>query len=236
MNNNERTDVSFDEQYEIERRASTVLAGVFVFMLIGLMVSALSAIMTLSIPQLYSFVLMSGYGYLVLVVIIFAMVIAVFPRVYDMSPAVGFGAFIVYAIVNGMMLSSIFIVYDLGTISMAFFASAGMFGIMAVYGAITKADLSGVGSILLMGLFGVILASILNFFFSSSLLDSVICYAAIAVFLGLTAYDTQRIKAMAYQATDARMARALTIQGALSLYLNFINLFLRILRLLGRRR
>lgn len=153
-----------------------------------------------------------------------------------MSPAAGLATFLIYAVVNGMMLSSIFIVYDLGTISLAFFSAAAMFGVMAVYGAVTKADLTSKGSFLIMGLIGVIVASLLNFFFRSTMLDVIISFVAIAVFLGLTAYDTQRIKDMAYAATDERTIRALTILGALSLYLNFINLFLRLLRLFGRRR
>lgn len=232
----ERGSGNFEEQFTEARRVSGVMTGVFIFMLIGLLVSALAAIMTVSIPSLYSFVLESGYGYLFLILVLFVMVIAVFPRVYDMSPAAGLATFLIYAVVNGMMLSSIFIVYDLGTISLAFFSAAAMFGVMAVYGAVTKADLTSKGSFLIMGLIGVIVASLLNFFFRSTMLDVIISFVAIAVFLGLTAYDTQRIKDMAYAATDERTIRALTILGALSLYLNFINLFLRLLRLFGRRR
>lgn len=234
--NNHHSSEYFEDDFERQRRVSSVLTGVFVWMLVGLMISALSAIMTVSVPAIHSAIFYSGYGYLALVVLTFIMVIAVFPRVYKMSAAGGYITFILYSILNGMMLSSIFFVYDLGQIGLAFISCAAMFGIMAVYGLVTKADLSRKGSFLIMGLSGIIIASLLNFWFHSSFLDTIICYAAIAIFLGLTAYDTQKVKAMAYEASDERYSRTLMIHGALSLYLDFINMFLRILRLLGKRR
>lgn len=225
----------FEDDFVRQHRASRVVTGVFVWMLLGLMISALTAIIAVSVPAIYTAIFRSGYGYMVLVIATLVMVIAVFPRVYKMSAAAGFATFIIYAIINGLMLSSIFLIYNLGQISLAFFSAAAMFGIMAIYGAITKSDLTTKGRMLMMGLSGIIVATILNLFFRSSTLDLVISYVAIAVFLGLTAYDTQRIKTMAYEVPDDRSVRTLMILGALSLYLDFINLFLRLLRLLGRR-
>lgn len=232
---NEKNSGYFEDDFERANRVASILTGVFVWMLIGLMISALTAVTTISVPAIYSALFNNGFGYWVLVILTFIMVVAVFPRVYNMSALAGYATFIVYAILNGMMLSSIFIIYNIGQISLAFFSAAGMFGIMAVYGAVTKSDLSSKGSILFMGLAGIIVATLLNFLFRSSFLDTVICYAAIAIFLGLTAYDTQKIKVRAFEAPDERAVRTLMILGALSLYLDFINLFLRLLRLLGRR-
>lgn len=232
---NENGSGYFEEEFERARRVSSVLTGVFVWMLIGLMISALTAVATLSVPAIYTVIYGSGMGYWVLIILTFVMAIAVFPRVYSMSAPMGYLTFVIYAILNGLTLSSIFLIYEIGQISLAFFSAAAMFGIMAVYGAVTKSDLSSKGSILFMGLAGIIIASVLNFLLRSSFLDTVICYAAIAIFLGLTAYDTQKIKHRAYTAPDEHALHALTILGALSLYLDFINLFLRLLRLLSRR-
>lgn len=226
----------YGDIYEQQRRSANLLTGVFLWMLVGLMVSALMAVATMTVPALYNFVLTSRYGYVVIVIAELILVGVLSSRVYDMSAAAGFGMFLLYSVLNGMMLSVIFLAYDLGTIYLAFFSAAAMFGIMAIYGLVTKNDLSSKGSFLMMGLVGVIVASILNFFFRNTMLEAVITYAAIAVFLGLTAYDVNRIKQSAAMVTEPAALRGIMVLGALSLYLDFINLFLRLLRLIGRRR
>ena len=151
------------------------------------------------------------------------------------SAVISFGA---YAALNGINLSSIFIVYGLGTVYNAFFATATLFAAMSLYAVSTKRDLSGFGHYLMMGLIGLIVASLVNFFLRSSGLDYLISYAGVLLFTGLTAYDTQMIsnmsRQMSRQADEATFMK-LSIIGALKLYLDFINMFLFILRILGRR-
>lgn len=146
------------------------------------------------------------------------------------------GVFMLYSAVNGMSLSTIFLRYEMSLIGVAFAITAGMFGVMAVMGFVTKADLSKFGSILFMGLIGIVIASLVNTFVGSSTLDYIISFVGVAVFTGLTAYDVQTLKNIATgnEYGEATMSK-LAVMGALRLYLDFINLFLMILRLLGRR-
>ncbi len=145
-------------------------------------------------------------------------------------------AWLLYSAVNGMSLSFIFLIYDLGSIGTIFFIAAGMFGIMAVMGWITKADLSGFGRIMMMGLMGIVIASIVNWFMQSSGLYYIISFVGVLVFTGLTAYDVQKLKLIGADMKDSNTAARQSILGALTLYLDFINLFLMLLRLLGNRR
>jgi len=145
--------------------------------------------------------------------------------------------FIIYSIIMGMSLSFIFLVYSLGTIYTTFAITAGTFGLMAVLGYTTKIDLTRFGSIMLMGLIGIIIASIVNFFMKSQMMDYIISVIGVLVFTGLTAYDVQKIKRIgAGIELGNESARKMAIMGALTLYLDFINLFLFLLRLFGSRR
>jgi FtsH-binding integral membrane protein len=145
------------------------------------------------------------------------------------------GLFLIYATLNGVMFSVLFLVYTGGSIATAFFLTAGTFGAMSVYGTVTKKDLSAWSTFLFMGLVGIILAGIINIFLQSDLLGFVKSCAAIVIFAGLTAYDTQKLRQ--YHASSGySSAASLAVTGALMLYLDFVNLFLNILRLLGRRR
>lgn len=154
-----------------------------------------------------------------------------------MSVAAATAAFIGYSLLNGLTLSIIFYAYTAGSIAGAFFITAGTFGVMSVYGYMTDADLSGYGSIFFMGIVGIILATIANMFLHSSALEWITTYIGLAIFVGLTAYDTQRIKNMNIVGNEgtAEESKA-AIMGALALYLDFINLFLYMLRIFGRRR
>ena len=142
-------------------------------------------------------------------------------------------AFLGYAVLNGITLSAIFHVYKIGSIAIAFFSTAGTFGAMTIYGATTKRDLTRLGSLCFMGLVGVVIASLLNFFFKSTGLEYALSYLTLAIFIGLTAYDTQKIKQIGESGINHN---GLAIVAALSLYLDFINMFLTILRLFGRRK
>ena len=222
----------FDEdQNKRDQIKSRGLSGVFGLMFLGLLASAGSAVLTLNSPFMLNLVF-GGNLYFVFLLAPLALVMFAFPRVWKMPPAAAFLLFFVYAIVNGFTLSFIFFVYDIGTITLAFLSAAGMFGVMAIYGAVTKADLSGMGSFLFMGLIGIIIASVLNWFVASSAMDMVISYAGIAIFLGLTAYDVQRLQ----RAMNENPTAGVMVLGALHLYLDFLNIFLFLLRLMGRQR
>jgi FtsH-binding integral membrane protein len=156
-------------------------------------------------------------------------------RVHKMSVAAAQTTFWIFAAILGISLSSIFIVYDLGSIAQVFFITAAMFGAMSLWGYTTKRDLTGFGSFLFMGLIGLIIAMVVNLFLASSALEFIISIIGVLVFTGLTAYDTQKIKEMYYANDDGTVAGRKAIMGALALYLDFINLFLMLLRLLGNR-
>ena len=144
--------------------------------------------------------------------------------------------FVLYSVINGAMLSSIFLIYTASSIATVFFITAGTFAAMAIVGYTTKADLSSMGKILFMALIGLIIATIVNIFVKSSGLDMIISYVGVLIFVGLTAWDSQKIKQMMLQAPDAGEGmQKMALLGALTLYLDFINLFIYLLRIFGRR-
>jgi uncharacterized protein len=153
-----------------------------------------------------------------------------------LSPATALTLFFVYAGLLGLSLATIFLVYTHGSIARVFFISAATFGAMSLYGYTTQRDLTGIGSFLFMGLIGIVIASLVNIFLHSSGLDWVISVVGVLVFVGLTAYDTQNIKEMYDPMDDGTIAGRKAVMGALRLYLDFINLFLMLLRLFGDRR
>jgi uncharacterized protein len=143
--------------------------------------------------------------------------------------------FWVYAATVGLSLSVIFLVYTGQSITQVFFITAASFGALSLYGYTTKRNLSAMGSFLIMGLFGIIIASVVNIFLASSMMQFIISVIGVFIFAGLTAYDTQRIKEMYFEADDSETAGRKAVMGALSLYLDFINLFMLLLQLFGRR-
>ncbi|MBF4901004.1 Bax inhibitor-1/YccA family protein, partial [Cronobacter sakazakii] len=155
-----------------------------------------------------------------------------------LSPAVATALFMLYSALTGLTLSSIFLVYTYASIASTFVVTAGMFGVMSLYGYTTKRDLSGWGNILFMALIGLIIASLVNFWLKSTALMWAVTYIGVIVFVGLTAYDTQKLKALGEQidVNDHGNLRKYSILGALTLYLDFINLFLMLLRIFGNRR
>lgn len=155
-----------------------------------------------------------------------------------MSATTATAVFIAYSALTGLTLSSIFVVYPIGSIANAFLTATGTFLAMSVYGTVTKRDLTGMGNFLMMGLFGIIIASIVNIFLASSMMDFVISCIGVLIFTGLTAYDTQKLRAFGMNAPvdDATAMRRGALLGALELYLDFINLFLMLLRLFGGNR
>ncbi|MDP9810561.1 FtsH-binding integral membrane protein [Rhizobium tibeticum] len=157
-------------------------------------------------------------------------------RINRMSVAAAQTTFWVYAALVGLSLSSIFLVYTQSSITQTFFVTAASFGALSLYGYTTKRDLSAMGSFLIMGLFGLIIASIVNIFLASSALQFAVSVIGVLIFAGLTAYDTQRIKELYYEADGAEVAGRKAIMGALTLYLDFINLFMFLLQFMGDRK
>jgi len=157
-------------------------------------------------------------------------------RIDRLQPATALGLFMLYAALLGLMLSSVFLVYTGPSITRVFFISAASFGALSLYGYTTQRDLSAFGSFLMMGVIGLVLAMLVNIFLQSSGLDFVISAAGVLIFAGLTAWDTQRIKEMYNPMEDGTLVGRKAVMGALSLYLDFINLFLFLLRFLGDRR
>ncbi|MGR9170427.1 Bax inhibitor-1/YccA family protein [Rhizobium sp. KDH_Rht_773_N] len=157
-------------------------------------------------------------------------------RIGRMSVAAAQTTFWVYAALVGLSLSSIFLVYTQSSITQTFFVTAASFGALSLFGYTTKRDLSAMGSFLIMGLFGLIIASLVNIFLASSALQFAISVIGVLIFAGLTAYDTQRIKEMYYEADGYDVAGRKAIMGALTLYLDFINLFMFLLQFMGNRK
>ncbi|EJW12515.1 membrane protein [Rhodovulum sp. PH10] len=157
-------------------------------------------------------------------------------RINSLSASTARTLFFVYAGMLGLSLASIFLMYTAGSITRVFFISAASFGALSLWGYTTQRDLSGMGSFLIMGLFGLVIAMLVNMFLQSSALDWALSVAGVLIFAGLTAWDTQKIKEMYSAMDDGTVAGRKAVMGALSLYLDFINLFLMLLRLVGDRR
>lgn len=170
-----------------------------------------------------------------LMIVEILMVIGISGAINKMSSAVATAIFYLFAVVNGLMLAPIFLVYTGASIAKTFFITAGTFGAMSVFGYTTNQDLSKAGRILFMALIGLIIASVVNLFAHSSTLDWIVSFAGVIIFVGLTAWDTQQIKQMAAMMPAGQEGRLATL-GALSLYLDFINLFLYLLRFFGSSR
>jgi len=221
----------------VAARERTILKNVYLWMTAGLGLTALIAFFVASNPPLLRALVGNTMGFLLIVVGQFALVFYLSARLDRMSQASAIGAFLAYSALNGIMLSTIFVVYAGVVIYKTFFTTALMFGGMSIYAMTTKRDLNRFGSYLVMGLWGLIIASLINMFFRSSGLEYLISFIGVGIFLGLTAWDTQKIIRMNEQygsGIDEETFTKLSIIGALSLYLDFLNLFLFFLRIFGR--
>lgn len=233
---------SYNEAESLSRGISINMPGlmkdVYAWMAIALVITGFTAYNVSSSPFLLSLILGSRFSTWGLLIATVALVWHLSGSVGRMSLKTVTASFLIYSILNGLMMASIFVVYTMDSIGSVFLITAGTFGIMSVYGTVTKADLSRMGSLCLTGLFGLILATVVNFFFDNSMLELLLSYAGILIFVGLTAADTQKIRRIAEThdtgATDA--GQKIAIMGALTLYLDFINLFLYMLRIFGDRK
>jgi FtsH-binding integral membrane protein len=180
--------------------------------------------------------LYSTVGMIVMLVGTFGLVMLISFMIDRLSPALAFGLFMLYAALLGVMLSTIFIQYTGTSITRVFFISAASFGALSLYGYTTQRDLSPIGAFLIMGLIGLLIAIVVNLFLQSSAMGFIISIVGVLIFAGLTAWDTQKIKEMYDVNDDGTVTSRKAIMGALTLYLDFINLFLFMLRLIGDRR
>lgn len=232
MSWNESSYVSADVR---DVRVTAFLSKVYGWMFLGLLVTAGTAMAVASSPVLIETLILNRILFWILLLAPIGLVFYLSARVDKIAPGTAAGLFLLYSALVGITTSVIFLVYTATSIVSAFVITSGMFGAMAVFGTFTKRSLAGVGQFMFMGLIGLIIASIVNIFLWNSMLDFVICVVGVIVFTGLTAWDAQRLKEMAVSLPDGRVG-SYAVVGALSLYLDFINLFFFILRLIGGRR
>jgi uncharacterized protein len=214
-------------------RQNSLIRQVYTWMGVGLAITAFMALATLSSPAILDAVLGNKLVFYGLMIGELALVFILSGTINKLSAAAATLIFIAYSALNGITLSVVAMVYTSSSITSTFVTTAGMFGAMSAYGYMTKRDLTSWGSFLFMGLIGVVIASVVNIFVGSSAVSWIISGIGVIVFTGLTAYDTWKIKEMAAQGAEGRKP---AILGALTLYLDFINLFLMLLRFTGNRR
>ncbi|TCT08033.1 Bax inhibitor-1/YccA family protein [Aquabacter spiritensis] len=238
-------------QAAIDQGLRSYMLSVYNYMALGLAITGLAALgvfmMSVSATptewQIAGGQYLTQFGYTLFVspvkwVVMLAPLAAVFFlsfRIQSMSVGAAQATFWVYAAMVGVSLATIFLVYTHESIVRVFFITAASFGALSLWGYTTKRDLSGMGSFLMMGLFGIIIASVVNIFLGSTMLQFIVSVVGVLVFAGLTAYDTQRIKEMYFEGDDAAVMGKKAIMGALALYLDFINLFMMLLQLFGNR-
>ncbi|WP_295731584.1 Bax inhibitor-1/YccA family protein [uncultured Muribaculum sp.] len=225
---------NYGGQEALDMRVSQVMRRVYLKMFLALLVTTAAAFMVGAIPGLTYFLATHTWVYWGLLIVELVMVYSIAGGVKRMSSGTATGLFYLYAVLNGVVFSLIFAAYSFDSIFKTFLITAGTFGAMSVYGYFTSNDLTKIGSFLYMALFGLIICIVVNIFWANSTLDWIISAAGVLIFIGLTAYDTQKVKewAEAGAMVDGRLA---TI-GALTLYLDFINLFLYLLRFFGSSR
>lgn len=223
------------EQYSGE--IQIVFSQVYLLMTLGLVVTAIVAAWVSVTPSILQLIYSSVWVWIILMVAQIALVIALSAAVTRLSTGVAVALFLAYSALLGVSLSAILLYYTDTSIATTFVITGGTFGLMSLFGFVTKRDLTKLGSLMIMLLLGFILGSLLNMFLRSSTLYWILTYVGIAIFVGLIAYDTQKIKQMAaINLNGGRGRGAVVVMGALKLYLDFINLFLLLLRIFGRQR
>ena len=226
------------KQTQVQVRVNEFIRSVYNWMAIGLALTGLVAFYVSNTPALLNLILGNRILFFGLIIAELALVFTISARVHRMQASTATALFVLYAALNGATLSFIFIIYTRSSIAATFFVCAATFIACSIYGWTTKRDLTSMGGFMMMGLIGIIIASLVNLFIRSSAMHMIISYIGVLVFVGLTAYDTQHLKTMAVsQPADigAGAVRKGAILGALKLYLDFINLFLMLLRILGNR-
>lgn len=218
-----------------ESQIREMFVQIYAWMTAGLLTTGAVASFTAGSPGMLALIFGNPFMIWVLFIIEIAMVLSIGAITARVSAAAGMAMFLAYAAVNGLTLSSIFLIYTQDSVSQAFFVTAGTFAVMSALGLVIKLDLSRVRNVLYMALVGLLLATVVNMLWANSTLYWIITYAGVAIFVGLTVVDTQKIKEMALEDRSEGLGRVAVI-GALTLYLDFVNLFLYLLRILGSRK
>lgn len=227
------------EGYDRDQTAvaeNTLFKNVYWWMCGALVITGLTSYYVAGNFSIQEFIFGNRFVFYGLIIAEFALVIGLTAAINKISAMTATLMFLLYSLINGATLASIFLIYQLGSIATTFFVTAGTFGAMALYGTTTKCDLTRMGSILVMALIGLIIATVVNIFLKNGLMDLIISAIGVVIFVGLTAYDAQKIKAMFYGAEVNDTTQKLAVLGALTLYLDFVNLFLYLLRFMGRRK
>jgi FtsH-binding integral membrane protein len=227
--NNQTTDMQAETQHSFIMR-------VYGWMTAGLIITAMAALVTLSLPGFLDAILSNTLVFIGLIVLELVVVVVLTRAINNFSPALAGLIFAGYAALNGVTLAIILLLYTGASVALTFGVTACTFGIMTLFGYTTHRDLTKIGSLLIMALIGMIIASVANLFFNNPILYWVVTYVGILIFIGLIAYDTQKLKRMALMVSEDGLMQKASILGALALYLDFINLFLLLLRVFGRRR
>ena len=236
--NNSGAYVGPNEAYTTRFAVSAILKNVYLWMTMALAISGLTAMLVAGNAELVQAIYAGRGTLLILFLVQFGLIWLISARIGTMSFITATLLYIAYSVVTGVTLSSIFLLFTTGSIASVFFITAGTFAALSIYGFVTKKDLSTWRSYLIMGLIGLIIASIVNWFLASEMMYWIISYVGVAIFIGLTAYDTQKIKQLAYAChmEDEETRNKVALLGAITLYLDFINLFLYILRIFGKRK
>ena len=220
----------------VTQQITAVMKKVYVRMFVGLLISAFVAMGVASSPAAISFIFGNQLVFWGMWIAMLVMFFVIPARLHKMSTSTTLVLFLIFCALMGCSLSAIFVAYEIGTIVYTFFITAGTFGAMSIYGYFTKSDLSKFGTYLMMALFGLFIAAIVNIFVASSTLDWIVSILGVLIFTGLTAWDTQQMKVIAAANLAPEMTDKLATMGAMNLYLDFINLFLYLLRIFGGNR
>ena len=225
-----------ERQWDVSEAFPVLMRKVYVWMTLALAITGFTAYGVATSPGILQAIYTNQILFWGLIIAEFALVFGVTAAINKLSLTTATLMFILYSVINGALLSSIFLIYTASSVAVVFFITAGTFGAMALIGYTTKADLSSMGKILFMALIGMIIATVVNLFVKSDGLTTILSYVGVLIFVGLTAYDTQKIKNMLLEAPDAsEAAQKMALLGALTLYLDFINLFIYLLRIFGKR-
>ena len=224
--------------YTAKAAQATLLRSVYLWMTLALIITGFVAMYVAKSYTLVNMMIQNSMMFWRVLIAEVALVWYLSARIYKMSFTTATILFIVYSILNGVTLSILLLVYTASSIATTFFVTAGTFGTMAIFGYITKKDLTRIGSLCIMGVIGIIIASLVNLFLQNSMMDMVISYIGVLLFVGLTAYDSQKIKRL-LSGDDIEVnevTQKIALMGAMTLYLDFINLFIYLLRILGDRK
>ena len=228
--------IQIERKWDVSEAFPVLMRKVYVWMTLALVITGFTAYGVATSPGILQAIYTNQILFWGLIIAEFALVFGVSAAINRLSLTTATLMFILYSVINGALLSYIFLAYTASSVATVFFITAGTFAAMAVIGYTTKTDLSSMGKILFMALFALIIASLGNIFLKSSGLTLILSYVGVLIFVGLTAWDSQKIKQMLLQAPDAgEGAQKLALLGALTLYLDFINLFIYLLRIFGKR-